>query len=237
MLELRAVSRHFGSLRVLDGVDLTVTKGDVLGVLGPNGAGKTTLFNVILGVHPLTGGSIAFEGRDLARLKPWHRCRAGIGRTYQVPKPFGHMSVYENVLAAAVSGAGLPVRTARDWAVAVLELAGLAHRTARPAGTLSLLDLKRLELAKAIACRPRLLLLDEIAGGLTDGECDALIEIIAKVRDGGATVVWIEHVIHALRRVATRLTVLYGGKLISSGTPDAVLADPTVRDVYLGVEA
>ena len=236
MLELHSLCRHFGSLKVLDGLNLNVAKGDVLGVLGPNGAGKTTLFNVILGVHGATSGKVVFEGRDISRLRSWSRCRAGIGRTYQVPRPFTHMSVYENILAAAVSGGGMGLRPARDWAMDVAELTGLDHRIPNAAGDLSLLDLKRLEFAKAIACRPRLLLLDEIAGGLTDYECDALLEIVETVRSRGATIVWIEHVIHALRRVATRLAVLYGGAIISDGAPEAVLADPKVREVYLGVE-
>jgi branched-chain amino acid transport system ATP-binding protein len=237
MLELQSVSRHFGSLKVIDNLDLTVAEGDVLGVLGPNGAGKTTLFNVILGVHPLSSGKILFEGREMTHMRPWERCRAGIGRTYQIPKPFTHMSVYENVLAAAASGGRMRLTEARGWAIDVLELTGLAHRTTRPAGSLSLLDLKRLELAKAVACRPRLLLLDEIAGGLTDRECDELLEIIATVRRRKTTIVWIEHVIHALRRVATRLCVLHGGSIIRDGAPDTVLADPKVREVYLGLEA
>jgi branched-chain amino acid transport system ATP-binding protein len=236
MLELQSLYRHFGSLKVIDGLDLSVAKGEILGVLGPNGAGKTTLFNMILGVVAVTSGKIIFEGREMTRMRPWDRCRAGIGRTYQVPKPFSDMSVYENVLAGAVSGGGLPLRQARDWAMEVLHLTGLDRRMANPAGSLSLLDLKRLEFAKAIACRPRLLLLDEIAGGLTDYECDALLEIIQTVRNQGATIVWIEHVIHALRRVATRLAVLYGGAIISHGAPDAVLVDPRVREVDLGVE-
>ena len=236
MLELQSLYRYFGSLKVIDGLDLSVAKGEVLGVLGPNGAGKTTLFNLILGVLPATSGKVIFEGREMTGMRPWDRCRAGIGRTYQTPRPFSNMSVYENVLAGAVSGGRLPLRQARDWAMEALELTGLDHRTASPAGGLSLLDLKRLEFAKAVACRPRLLLLDEIAGGLTDYECDDLLEIIKTVRNQGATIVWIEHVIHALRRVATRLAVLYGGVIISNGEPDAVLADPKVREVYLGVE-
>ena len=237
MLELQSLHRSFGSLKVIDGLDLKVDKGEVLGVLGPNGAGKTTLFNVVLGVLAASSGKVIFEGRELTRMRPWDRCRAGIGRTYQAPRPFSNMSVYENVLAGAVSGGGLPLRQAREWAMEVLDLTGLEHRTRSAAGSLSLLDLKRLEFAKAIACRPRLLLLDEIAGGLTDYECDNLLEIIKTVRARGATIVWIEHVIHALRRVATRLAVLHGGVIISSGAPDAVLADPRVREVYLGVEA
>jgi branched-chain amino acid transport system ATP-binding protein len=237
MLELQSLYRHFGSLKVIDGLNLDVAEGEILGVLGPNGAGKTTLFNVILGVLPASSGRIVFEGRDMTGMRPWDRCRAGIGRTYQSPKPFANMSVYENVLAGAVSGGALPLRQAREWAMEVLDLTGLAQRGPSAAGGLSLLDLKRLEFAKAIACRPRLLLLDEIAGGLTDYECDDLLEIVRIVHRQGATIVWIEHVIHALRRVATRLAVLYGGVVISSGEPEHVLADPRVREVYLGVEA
>lgn len=236
MLQLVSLSRHFGALKVIDELDLTVERGSVLGILGPNGAGKTTLFNLILGVVSASSGRVVFEDRDLTAMKPWNRCRMGIGRTYQVPKPFAHMTVYENVLAAAVSGGGMTVREARDWAAETVTTAGLGHRMITQAGALSLLDLKRLELAKAMAGKPKLLLLDEIAGGLTDLECDDLLAIIAQVRAQGVTIVWIEHVIHALRRAASDFAVLYGGKIISRGEPDKVLSDPRVREVYLGVE-
>jgi branched-chain amino acid transport system ATP-binding protein len=236
MLELAGLSRRFGALKVIDGLDLSVAEGDILGVLGPNGAGKTTLFNLILGVLAPDSGRMTYQGRDITRLRPWDRCRSGIGRTYQVPRPFAHMSVYENVLVAAAHGGRSSIRGAREWARHVVELTGLGHRLENSAGDLSLLDLKRLELAKALACRPKLLLLDEIAGGLTDPECDALLEIVRGARADGATIVWIEHVIHALRRIATRLAVLHGGRIIAVGAPDAVLADPKVREVYLGVE-
>jgi len=234
MLQLSGLSVHFGALMVLDGLDLTVGEGEVLGVLGPNGAGKTTLFNVITGVLRPSAGEVIFDGRPIARLRPWHRCRAGIGRTFQIPKPFGDMTVFENVLAAAVHGAGLPMRTAAVRAHEVLDQTGLAPQEARRAGALPLLDLKRLELAKAIACGPRLLLLDEIAGGLTDEECTSLLAILEAQRRAGMTIVWIEHVLHALRNAATRLAVLNGGRFIADGTPDAVLADPAVREIYLG---
>jgi len=164
----------------------------------------------------------------------WDRCRLGIGRTYQVPKPFTNMSVYENVLAAALHGGGLSMHDAAARADEVLELVELDHRAGLPAGDLSLLDLKRLELAKALGVGPRLLLLDEIAGGLTDAECDSLLEIVSHVRDRGTTIVWIEHVIRALRRVADRIAVLYEGEILASGPPDHVLEDRNVRDVYLG---
>ena len=234
LLELKAVGKRFGGLRVLDALDLTVRPGEVLGIIGPNGAGKTTLFNVIAGVLAPSEGRLFFEGRDITRQKVWHRCRMGIGRTYQIPKPFGKMTAFENVLAAAIHGADLSIHSARARAEAVLRQTGLLHRAATEAERLSLLDLKRLELAKALGQNPRLLLLDEIAGGLTQAECDVLLTVIAEIRDAGATIVWIEHVIHALRRIAGRMVVLYGGKLIADDTPDAVLQDERVRTIYLG---
>ena len=235
MLELSELSWRFGGLKVIDGLTLTVAEGEVLGILGPNGAGKSTLFNLIGGVLPPNAGRIVYQGRDITRLRVWDRCRLGIGRTYQIPKPFTHMSVFENLLVAAVHGGGMTIGKAKQAVDAVLEQAGLAHRSALPAGRLSLLDLKRLELAKALAQRPRLLLLDEIAGGLTEAECDTLLAIVRQVHAGGTTVVWIEHVVQALRRIATRLAVLHGGVILADGTPDAVLADDRVRSVYLGI--
>jgi len=234
LLGLAGLSRHFGALKVLNDLNLEVPRGSLLGVIGPNGAGKTTLFNVIAGVLPPSGGRIVFDGIDITRMPVWTRCRRGIARTYQVPKPFGHMTVYENVLAAALHGRGLSMRGARDRAGEVLETVNLGHRSATRAGELSLLDLKRLELAKALGSGPELLLLDEIAGGLTDAECDALLEIIAGLREGGTTIVWIEHVIRAIRRVAETIAVLYDGKFIVAGAPDEVLLDPRVHEVYLG---
>lgn len=236
MLQLRNVTRGFGGLRVIEGLNLDVGKGEILGVLGPNGAGKSTLFNLIAGVLTPTAGNIRYHGHEITRLKVWSRRRLGVGRTYQVPKPFAHMSVFENVLVAAVHGGGLSIRAGRREAEEALELSGLAHQAAKQAGALSLLDLKRLELAKAITNKPELLLLDEIAGGLTDGECDQLLDILKEVHAGGATIVWIEHVLHALRRVATRLAVLYGGSILAEGSCDAVLDNPRVREVYLGAE-
>jgi branched-chain amino acid transport system ATP-binding protein len=235
MLALAALSRRFGGLRVIDGLDLTVEAGEILGILGPNGAGKSTLFNLIAGVLPPSGGRILLEGRDITAMKPWDRSRIGIGRTYQVPKPFTHMSVFENVLVAAVHGGKMTVARARGEAEAVLERVGLTHRAERPAGQLGLLDMKQLELAKALAVRPRLLLLDEIAGGLTEAETEALLTTIREVHAGGVTVVWIEHVIQALLRLVTRLCVLSGGSVLADGAPQKVLADERVREAYLGI--
>jgi branched-chain amino acid transport system ATP-binding protein len=234
MLELAALSRAFGGLTVIDRLDLTVAAGEVVGILGPNGAGKTTLFNIIAGVLPPSGGRVLFEGADITPMRPWDRCRLGIGRTYQIPKPFSHMSVFENVLAAAVHGGRMSMARAAGEAEAVLVRTGLARRALLPAGRLALLDMKRLELAKALAVRPRLLLLDEIAGGLTEAECDILLDTIAELHQGGITIIWIEHVLHALRRLVSRLAVLAGGTFIAIGAPQEVLADRRVREAYLG---
>jgi branched-chain amino acid transport system ATP-binding protein len=234
MLELASLSRVFGGLQVIDRLDFKVERGEIVGILGPNGAGKTTLFNMIAGVLPPSGGGVVFEGNDITRMRPWDRCRLGIGRTYQIPKPFVHMSVFENVLAAAVHGGKMPLRRAKEDAEGVLLRVGLAHRALVPAGQLALLDTKQLELAKALALRPRLLLLDEIAGGLTEAECDLLIGTIREVHSAGVTIVWIEHVIQALRRIVTRLAVLAGGNFIAVGPPRDVLDDRRVKEAYLG---
>ncbi len=234
MLELASLSRAFGGLLVIDRLDFKVEEGEIVGILGPNGAGKTTLFNMIAGVLPPSRGRILFGDRDITPMKAWDRCRLGIGRTYQIPKPFTHMSVFENVLAAAVHGGNMPLPRAKAEAEAVLIRVGLAHRALVPAGQLALLDTKQLELAKALALRPRLLLLDEIAGGLTEAECNVLLGTIGEVHRGGVTIVWIEHVIQALRWLVTRLAVLSGGGFIAVGTPQEVLADRRVKDAYLG---
>ena len=236
VLEIAGLSRSFGQLRVIENLSLSVGSGEVLGIIGPNGAGKSTLLNLIAGVLAPSSGVIRLSGRDVAGLRPWDRCRLGIGRTYQIPRPFAHMSVYENVLVAAVHGGRSGMARGRRRAEAVLEIAGLAKHHARPAGQLTLLDLKRLELCKALAVGPTLLLLDEIAAGLTEPECATLIGIVSQARTPEMAVVWIEHVIQVLRQVATRIAVLHGGGVLAEGAPDAVLADPHVQDVYLGTE-
>jgi branched-chain amino acid transport system ATP-binding protein len=234
MLILAALSRAFGGLKVIESLDLTVEAGEILGVLGPNGAGKSTLFNMIAGVLPPSSGRVLFDGRDITTMKPWDRSRIGIGRTYQVPKPFTHMSVFENVLVAATHGGKMSLSRAKGECDAVLRSVGLTHRAETPAGQLGLLDMKQLELAKALAVRPRLLLLDEIAGGLTEVETETLLATIRRVHAGGVTVIWIEHVVQTLRRLATKLVVLHGGGVLASGPPESVIADPRVKDAYLG---
>jgi branched-chain amino acid transport system ATP-binding protein len=234
VLEIEGLAKRFGGLTVIDGLDLMVGGREILGIIGPNGAGKTTLFNLVAGVLQPSAGTIRYAGREIGGLKAWNRCRLGIGRTYQIPKPFAHMTVFENVLAAAVHGGGLGIRAARGRAEAMLDLTGLAADHGRAAGQLTLLDLKRLELCRALAVGPKLLLLDEIAGGLTDAEVDTLLGIIQRVHEKGAAIVWIEHVIRALRRLCHRIAVLHGGSFVTIGEPETVLADARVKTIYLG---
>ena len=238
LLELTDVSKRYGSLVVADAIALTVGEGEALGILGPNGAGKTTLFNLITGIAAVDAGRIAFEGQDITAVKPHLRARRGIARSYQIPKPFVQMSVFENLLVGASFAArGLSSRERNDHCAEVLERTGLMPKADTLAGSLNLLERKRLELARGLAAKPRLLLLDEIAGGLTEAECHELVEAIKAVRASGVTIVWIEHVLHALMGVVDRVIVLNFGKVIAGGDPKAVMADPAVREIYLGIEA
>ena len=210
--------------------------GEALGIIGPNGAGKTTLMNLIAGDVPVDGGRILFDGQDITAWTPQRRCRAGIARSYQIPHPFVGLTVLENVLVGAVFGAGHGERAARPLASQALARTGLADKAARLAGSLPLLDRKRLELARALATEPKLLLLDEIAGGLTEHEVQALLDTIRGIRAEGVTVVWIEHIVHALLAVVDRLVALDFGRLITQGEPHAVMADPAVREIYMGID-
>lgn len=236
LLELRALSRRFGALRVVDQLDLQVAEGEALGVIGPNGAGKTTLMNLIAGDLTANGGQVIFGGRDLTELPAQERCRVGIARTYQVPQPFGGLSVFENVLVGAIFGAGAREKAARAQALRVLEQTGLRGKADRLAGALPLLDRKRLELARALASGPRLLLLDEIAGGLTDQEVQQLLQTIRAIHDSGVTIIWIEHIVHALVAVVGRLVALDFGRKVTEGAPQDVMNDPAVREIYMGID-
>jgi branched-chain amino acid transport system ATP-binding protein len=228
------VSKRFGQVVVADQLTLAVDAGELLGIVGPNGAGKTTLFGMISGDVRPDAGEIELDSRPITALAPSARTRMGIGRTYQVPRPFEHMTVFENVLTGAVHGAGQPRAAAHESALRVLALTGLLELANSPAGRLNLLARKRLEVARALATEPSVLLLDEVAGGLTDPEVDELLEIVGTLRAEGLTVLWIEHVVHALLRSVDRLVCLAAGALIADGEPAAVMADQTVRAVYLG---
>ena len=237
LLRLDSVSKSFGALKVVDAISLSVDAGETLGIVGPNGAGKTTLFNLISGDLRVDSGAVRFAGREITSLPPHRRCRAGLGRTYQIPQPFGAMTVFENLLVAASFGGGLRERDAYPVCVAALEVTGLLARANRLAGTLTLLDRKRLELARALATRPKLLLLDEIAAGLTEAEAQDLIGELKAIRARGIAMIWIEHVMHALLSVADRLLVINLGRCLAEGAPRDVIGDLEVKRVYLGIEA
>lgn len=235
ILVLRSVSKLYGAVKVTDDISLSVERGETLGILGPNGAGKTTLFNLISGDVPVTTGRIEYDGQDVTHLPPHQRCRRGIGRSYQVPQPFGNLSVFENLVTAACFGAGRTEREAWGTAVRVLEQTGLSRHANQRAGSLTLLDRKRLELARALATEPQLLLLDEIAGGLTEPEAQALVQELKRIKASGITMIWIEHVVHALLALADRLFVINFGRYLIQGTPQVVMGDPEVQRVYMGL--
>lgn len=237
LLALKGICKCFGAVVVADGLDLAVGQGEALGVLGPNGAGKSTLFHLITGTLPLDSGRVEFDGHDITRLSPERRCRQGIARSFQVPQPFGDMTVFENLVVAAAFGDGRGEREAYRRCCDILKRCGLADKANRPAGGLTLLDRKRLELARALATNPRLLLLDEVAGGLMEHECHDLIALIREVHAGGVSIVWIEHVVHALLATVSRLVVLHGGRFIADGEPQAVIRSPEVAEIYMGIEA
>jgi branched-chain amino acid transport system ATP-binding protein len=236
-LSVEGLSKSFGALVVMQDVSFSVAAREALGIIGPNGAGKTTLFNLIAGTLKPNAGRIGIFGTDISHLDARQRCHLGIARSFQVPQPFSGMTAYENVLIAAAFGRRLSEHAARPYAADALDRSGLSHVGERLAGSLTLLDRKRLELARALATGPRLLLLDEIAGGLTEAECQSLIDLIIQIRSAGTTIVWIEHVLHALLAVVDRVMVLDFGKVIAQGPPQAIMKDPHVAAVYLGPDA
>ena len=236
LLELDNVTKRFGRVVIAEDLSFTVGAGEKVGIVGPNGAGKTSLFGLISGDLAPNSGEVSFAGKRVTRLDAAARCRLGIGRTYQVPRPFADMTVFENLLVAAQQGGGLRRRPSYAAAVQALERTSMEGQANVPAARLGLLQRKRLELARALATQPTLLLLDEVAGGLTDPEVTQLVEIVRGVNAEGIAVIWIEHVVRALTAVVSRLICLTGGKFVGDGAPAAVLADPAVREVFLGTE-
>jgi branched-chain amino acid transport system ATP-binding protein len=237
LLEVDGLTKAFG-VTVVDGLSLTVAAGDAVGIVGPNGAGKTTTLNLIAGDLTPDAGRVLFDGADVTGLSADRRCRAGIARTSQIPRPFEGMSVFENVLVGATHG-GRQRRTESDavpLVVSALERAGMLDEANTRAGALPLLERKRLELARALSTQPTILLLDEIAGGLIEGEVLELIETIRQIRADGVTIVWIEHIVHALLAVVDRIMAMSFGRKIAEGDPAEVMASPEVQGVYLGVE-
>ena len=234
ILHVDGVAKSFGKLRVLEDVSFTVPTGQPVGIVGPNGAGKSTLLSIVSGSEKASEGKVILNGKDVTNLPPEKRTALGIGRTFQIPRPFGGLTVFQNVLAGATFGAGLHGREAEEKALEALDVSGLLPVSNQPAGGLPLLSRKRLELARALATQPNVVLLDEIAGGLTEAECDDLVVTIKQLISAGVTVVWIEHVVHALLAVVERIICLASGKVVADGPSQEVMKSDEVLQVYLG---
>lgn len=235
-LEVRGLCKAYGQVVVADRIDIDLPVGQCLGVIGPNGAGKSSLFHLLTGTVAADAGHIALDGRALSGLPAHRRARLGVARAFQVPQPFGHLSVFQNALAAASFAAGLRGEAAASAAQEALERCGLSRAADKLAGALPLLDRKRLEMAKAVAARPRLLLLDEVAGGLTEREVHQMVDLVDELKQRYA-VIWIEHIAHALRAVADRIMVLHFGRKLLEDTPAEVMDSAIVREIYMGVPA
>jgi len=236
LLELRKVSRSFGGLAAVRAVDFSVDAGEIVGLIGPNGAGKTTLFNLITGAYRPNAGAILFEGADITRLAPHARCKLGIARTFQLVRPFPNLSVLDNVAVGCIYGRQ-PAKSrqiAEASARQTLEMLGMIDRSRLLAWSLTLVDRTRLELARALATQPKLLLLDELLAGLNPSEVVSAMDLVRRIRESGVTIVMVEHLVKALFGVSDRVTVLSAGEKISGGTPEQVAQDARVIDAYLG---
>ena len=235
LLEVRALTRAFGALKAVAGVSFSIRAGELVGLIGPNGAGKSTLYNVIAGAIAPSSGEVVFKGRPVAGWKPYQAARAGVARTFQIPKPYRHLSVLENVALSALLHERT-VAAARDSAGAVLAEVGLADYLDAPVANLTVGLLKRLEVARAITLRPSLVLFDEIMAGLTPSEVKGMASLVAALPARGITVIWVEHVLYAIMNTAPRIMVLHRGELIADGAPAALAKDPAVIKAYLGEE-
>ncbi len=236
ILELKGLKKAFGAVKVADDMSYAVNPGDALGVIGPNGAGKTSMFNLITGTMFPNTGEVIFDGQTVTGWSAARRSHAGIARSFQVPQPFVGMTVFENAMVAATQAAALSGRAAEKACLDVLEKTELLSKANVLAGNLTLLDRKRLELTRALCAQPKLLLLDEIAGGLTEAECRSLVQTIQDIHASGVTIIWIEHVVHALLAVVDRLIVIDFGRKIAEGAPDLIMDSAEVKEIYLGIE-
>ena len=236
ILTVSSLTKAFGKLLAVNNLSFEVRKGEILGIMGPNGAGKTTVFNLLTGALKPDAGAVAFEGKDITRDSPASRCRKGIGRTYQIPRPFDNMTLLENLLVGAVHGGGLREKIGREKSLDILDLIGLYPEKDHLAGQLPLLDRKRLELGRALATQPSLILLDEIAGGLTEKEAEQILKIVKQIWESGVTIVWIEHILMMMTEGADRLLVISEGRWLQCGDPKEVMSSAEVLECYLGAE-
>ena len=234
ILKVNNLSKSFGKVRAVHDLSFEVDRGEILGIIGPNGAGKTTLFNLISGEIKPDAGEIIFNGKDIAIAQTYKKCRMGIARTYQIPRPFLNMTILENLLVGSIYGAGKSYKESKKRCLRILEKTGLSAKSGALVGTLPLLDRKRLELAKALATNPVLLLVDEVAGGLTEGEVEEFLRIIHGVRKEGVTVLWVEHIVMAMTKGPDRLLVMNFGRRLFVGGPDEAFSSPDVQKIYLG---
>lgn len=234
IISVENISKSFGRLTAVHDLCFEVNQGEILGIIGPNGAGKTTLFNLIAGEIKPDSGKIIFDGKDITFAQAYKRCRLGIARTYQIPRPFVNMTVLENVLVGAVYGGGMGSRASRKRCEEVLKKTGLFSKRNALAETLPLLDRKRLELTKALATNPEVLLIDEVAGGLTEPEIEEVLGIIHSLKKDGMTVLWVEHIMMAMKKGPDRLMVMNFGEKIAYGSPEEVLDSEEVHKIYLG---
>ena len=236
LLQLEKVTKSFGAVTVADAMSFEVNAGEALGVIGPNGAGKTSMFNLITGTLAPDSGKLLFEDVDITNTSAAKRCRAGMARSFQVPQPFSGLTVFENAMIAATQAGGMSGRAAESFCIDVLHQTELLDRANTLAGGLTLLGRKRLELTRALCARPNLLMLDEIAGGLTEAECTSLVQTIKDIHGRGVTIIWIEHVVHALLAVVDKLMVIDFGRKIAEGEPHTIMESPEVQEIYLGIE-
>jgi branched-chain amino acid transport system ATP-binding protein len=237
ILSLKGICKCFGAVVIAENLDLNLGEGEALGMLGPNGAGKTTLFGIITGMLAPGAGQILFQGNDITGLSAAHRCRLGMARSFQIPQPFGGMSVFENLVVAGAFAKRCREREVYNLAAQILDDCGLGEKANVKADKLTLLDRKRLELARALATGPKLLLLDEVAGGLSEMECETLVTLIRRIRETGVSIIWIEHIVHALLATVDRIVVLAGGTFIADDRPADAVRHPKVTEIYMGMPA
>jgi len=235
ILTAKNLTKAFGRVQAVADVSFAVRDGELLGVLGPNGAGKTSMFNLLTGIYRPDGGQIVFEGRDITHMAAAKRCNLGLARTFQIPRPFGDMTVYENLLVGITFGGGQREKDCKEEVSQILKITDLWDRRNNFARSLSFLDRKRLELARALATRPKVLLLDEIAGGLTEAEAREVLDVIKTIQTWGVTIIWIEHIMNMMEG-ADRLLALAQGRTIMCGDPRSVMCSEAVMECYLGAE-